>query len=102
MGGGLLHASRCLARGRQYPSAGFDRDGTFAERVDEGSRRQDASLRMPPAKQGLGADHSAVAAAHLRLEMQNELLVHEGAPKLGVELAAIFRPRAQGRRVQPE
>src|ERR1700682_2166745 len=102
MGGKPLRppGGRHLAGGGQYPSSGFIGYGTFAECVDECPGRQNASVRMLPAEQGFGADHGTVARAHLRLEMQNELLVRAGAPKLRIELAALFRPCAQGWDVQ--
>ena len=68
-----------------------------AERVDEGARREHAALRMPPAQQRLGADHGVVRQPDLRLEIELELVLREGAPQLEIEAAPRLRLRAQHR-----
>src|SRR5258708_37856630 len=65
-----------LARGRQYPPAGFYRDGTFAERGDECSPRPKPSVPMLPAKQSFGPDPGAVARSYLALVRPDEPLVY--------------------------
>ena len=59
--------------------------------------RDQAAHRMPPAQQRLGADHGFVGEPDLRLEVQLELVLGEGAPQLEIEAAPRLRLRAQHR-----
>ncbi len=73
------------------------RDRARRQRVDEGARRKNAALRMAPADQRLGADDRFVRQPDLRLEVELEFVVGEGAPQLQIEAAARLRLRAQHR-----
>ena len=68
-----------------------------AERVDERARREHAALRMPPAQQRLGADHRFVREPDLRLEIELEFVLREGAPQFEIEAAPRLCLRAQHR-----
>ena len=89
------------AGGRDDPAADLRRDGAFGQRVDEGGRRDQPALRMSPAQQRLGAHHGIVGEPDLRLVVQLELVLGEGAPQLHAEPAPRLRPRPQHRQEEP-
>jgi hypothetical protein len=59
-----------LAGGSNDPATDLGRDGRFGERVDEGGRRDQPALRVPPAQERLGADHGVVGEPDLRLKIE--------------------------------
>ena len=73
------------------------RNRARGERVDEGSRREDAGNRMPPTQQCFGADHCTVLESDLRLEIKLELAFGVGAPQFEIKTAPRLCLRTQDR-----
>jgi hypothetical protein len=72
----VLHLAE---RGVDHPIAKFDAERVVLDHGQERARRQQATLRVLPAQQRLGADDLTRAQVHLGLVVQHELPVVERA-----------------------
>jgi hypothetical protein len=73
----------------QHPASGGTDQPRFFQGGNELARRHQAPLGMAPAQQRFDPRDVTAAEAHLRLEVQEELVPLERAPQIGVHLGAL-------------